>query len=93
VEVDTACEDVGAGEASEGELGSVGAAADGFDLRGNAAFLHGVEHEVDDVHLWVDLLLHVIVLVLELDGDGIVAVLSVHLVGTTADETLAVFEL
>ena len=92
MEVDAACEDVGAGETSEGELGTVGAATDGLDLGGNTTLLHGMEHKVDDVHLGVDLLLHVIILVLQLDGDGAFAVLCVHLVGTAADEALAVFE-
>ena len=92
VEIDSACEDVGAGEATEGELGTISAATDGLDLGGYAALLHGMHHDVDDVHLGVDLLLHVIVLILQLDGDCAFAVLRIHGVGTAADEALAGFE-
>ena len=42
VEVEAAGEDVGAGESAEGELGAVGAAADGADSGGRAGLGDGL---------------------------------------------------
>ena len=51
-----------------------------------------MEHEVDDVHLWVDLLFHVVILVLHLADDRPLAVLLIHQFCTLLDKALAVFK-
>ena len=65
VEVDTAGEDVRTRQTLEAQLGSVDTAADRFYAGWNAALLHRSEHDVDDVHVRINLLLHVIVLVVD----------------------------
>ena len=93
MEIDATGKDVRAGETLERQLRSVGTATDGFYLGGNAALLHGFQDEVDDVHLWIDLLLHIIVLVADHTLHSTLAVAFVHLFGTTLDEAFAVFKL
>ena len=51
-----------------------------------------MQHHVDYVHLWVNLLLHVIILVLDLRCDGSLAILRVHGLYHALDGALAVFE-
>ena len=93
MEIHAACEDVGAGEASEGELGTIGATTDGLYPRSNATCLHGVEHNVDDVHrVGLNFLLHVVILIFQFQGEGALAVLLVHLPDTRCNEVLAVFK-
>ena len=55
--------------------------------------LHGLEHEVDDVHIGLDLLLHVVVLVGEGDLEDALAVLLVHLGHAVGEELLALLKL
>ena len=93
VEVDTAGEDVRTRQTLEAQLGSVGTAADRFYARWNAALLHRSEHDVDDVHVRINLLLHVIVLVVDNRLYGSVAIFLVHLVHAVLDEILAAFKL
>ena len=92
MEVDATSEDVGAGQTTEGELGTVGAATDGFHLGSHAHCLHGVQHEVDDVHLGVNLLLHVVVLVAQLAADRSLAVALIHLHDGVLYQALALLE-
>ena len=92
MEVDTAGEDVRTRQTLEAQLGSVGTAADRFYARWNSALLHRSEHDVDDVHVRINLLLHVIVLVVDNRLYGSVAILLVHLVHAVLDEILAVFK-
>ena len=93
VEVDAASEDVGAGKAAVAELGAVRAATDRLYLRLHTRLLHGLEHEVDDVHIGLDLLLHVVVLVGEGDLEDALAVLLVHLGHAVGEELLALLKL
>ena len=51
-----------------------------------------MQHEVDDVHLGVNLLLHVVVLVGDFTADRSFTVFLVHLLGTLLNRALAVFE-
>ena len=93
VEVDTAGEDVRTRQTLEAQLGSVGTAADRFYAWWNAALLHRSEHDINDVHVRINLLLHIIVLVVDNRLYGSVAILLVHLVHAVLDEILAVFKL
>jgi len=92
VEVDATGKDVGAGETLERQLRTVGTATDGLHLGGDAALLHGLQHEVDDMHLWVDLLLHGLVLVTDHTFHSAFAIAFVQLLGTALDEALAVLK-
>ena len=51
-----------------------------------------MQHDIDDVHVGIDFLLHVIILVLHLSHNGIFAILLLHLSHALLDERLAVFE-
>ena len=93
VEVDSAGEDVRTRQTLEAQLGSVGTAADRLYTRWNAALLHRSEHDINDVHVRINLLLHIIVLVVDNRLDGSVAILLVHLVHAVLDEVLAAFKL
>ena len=93
MEVDTAGEDVRARQSLETELRSIGAATDRLYTRWNTALLHRSQHNVDDVHVRVNLLLHVIVLVVDLGCNRTLAILLVHLLHAVLDEVLAVLEL
>ena len=92
MEVYATSEDVGAGETLERQLGTVCATTYGLHLRSHTTFLHGTKHQVNDVHLWVDLLFHVIVLILHLTGDRPFTVFLVHLLGALLNDTLAVLK-
>ncbi len=93
MEVHSACKDIGARQSLERQLRAVRAAAYGLYLWSHAAHLHGMEHHVDDVHLRVNLLLHVVVLVLYLCHHGALAVLLTHPGSTLLHEVLAVLKL
>ena len=92
MEVDTASEDIRARQSAEGELCTVSTTTDGFYTRGHTAILHGTQHDIDDVHVGIDFLLHVIILVLHLSHNGIFAILLLHLSHTFLNKRLAVFE-
>ncbi len=92
VEVEAAGEDVGAGESAEGELGAVGAAADGADSGGRAGLGDGLAGDVDDVHLGLDHLAHVVVLVFEGEGGGAWAVVLVDGIDDVGDLGFATLE-
>ena len=77
VEIESASEDVGAGESAEGELGAVGAAADGADGGGHAGLGDGLAGDVDDVHLGLNHLTHVVVLIFQFECSGTLSVLLV----------------
>ena len=59
----------------------------------NATLLHGTEHDVDDMHVWIYLLLHVVVLVVDFCRNSSLAILLVHLLDAVFDEILASFKL
>ena len=92
MEVDASCKDVGAGQTLERQLCTVRTTTDGLHLGSYAALLHGFQHEVDDVHLRVYLLLHVVVLVADNTCYGALSVTFVHLLGTVQNKALAVFK-
>ena len=92
MEIDTSGEDVGARQAAEGELRAVGSATDGLHLRCDTTFLHSLEHDIDDIHVGVDLLLHVVILVFHLDGHSAFAILLVHLLRNALQEVLALLK-
>ena len=92
VEVEPTGEDIGAGESHEGELRPVGAAANGFDLRFHAGSFHGLAGDVDDVHDGFHLFAHIIIGVVELKGDGFVAIFEIHALYQSAEHGFARFE-
>ena len=51
-----------------------------------------MQHQVDDVHLGINFLLHIIILILHLSDDGTFAVSLVHLFCTSQDEALTIFK-
>ena len=51
-----------------------------------------MQHQVDHVHLWVDLLLHVVVLILHLQGHGALAIALVQLVGSSLQLALTLLK-
>ena len=51
-----------------------------------------MQHQVDDVHLGINLLLHIVILILHLSDDGTFTVSLIHLFCTSLDETFAVFK-
>ena len=89
MEVDTSGEDVGAGETLEAQLRSVGTATYGLHLRTYTTFLHSLQHDVDDVHVRLNHLLHVVVLVLDLAIHSTLTVFLVHLPCTFRHQSLA----
>lgn len=92
MEVHATCEYVRAWQSFERQLCTVSAAADRFHAWRNVTFLHGVEHNVDDMHLRVNLLLHVVVLVVDIDSDSPFAIFLVQLISNFLDENLAVLK-
>ena len=83
---------VRAGQAHEGEPRAVGAAADRDDVRLHAVFKHRGLGGLDDLHVRQDLFLHVVVGVLQLDGDELSSVLAVQEIRGKAEFLLAVFK-
>ena len=81
MEVDTTGEDVGAWQTLEAQLGSVGATTYWLYLRAYTTFLHSLENDVDDVHVRLYHLLHVVVLVLDFAIHSALAIFLVHLLG------------
>ena len=51
-----------------------------------------MQHQVDDVHLRINLLLHVIVLILQLSNDSTFTIGLVHLFCTFQNEALTIFK-
>ena len=93
MEVEAAGEDVGAREAHEGQAGAVGAAADGLDSGLDPGHLHGLDGRVDDVHVRLHHLAHIIILVFHLEPDRARAVLGVDEFGGLGHHLLAGLEL
>ena len=92
VEVEPTSEDVRTGQSAEGELRTICSASDGLDARTDARFLHGLD---GDVHYVVDgiyHLLHVLVLVVDVDTDSAFAILLVELRCHFLDSAFAGFE-
>ena len=75
VEVVAAGKNVGAGQAFEREIGSVGAAADGHHLGFYAGFLDGLFGNLHHVEYGLNLFAHVVVLVLDVAGDTLTVLL------------------
>ena len=92
VEVESAGEDVGAGQSHERQLGTVCAAADGADLRLYAGLHHSLLDDVDDVHHGLYLLAHVVVLVFEVQNERALSILAVHALHEAFHHLLACFE-
>ena len=92
VEVAATSEDIWTWQTLERKLCTVCAATDGLHLRSDTTLLHRLEHDVDDVHVGVNLLLHVVVLVLKLNGDSTLTPLLVHLLDAILDEVLAILK-
>ena len=93
MEVEAAGEDVGTGEAAEGEVGTVGAAADGLDLGFDAGHLHCLHGLLDNMVVRFYLFAHVIILVLDDGGGGAIAVLGIDGIGRGGHLLLALLEL
>ena len=70
-----------------------GRPADGDDLRGDAGLLHGGFGIADEVHMAGELFLHIIVAVGHLQGEGVGAVLAVHVFGGLRHQRFACLEL
>ena len=92
MEVDAAGEDIRTRKSTEAELGAISAATNRLHLWSDTTFLHGPEHYVDDVHLWLNLLLHIIVLVFDLYRRCAVAIFLVDLVNTFGYKTFTCLE-
>ena len=92
MKVATTGEDIWTRQSLERKLCTVCAATDGLHLRSDTTLLHCLEHNVDDVHVGVDLLLHVVVLVLELYRNSTLTPLLVHLLDAVLDEVLAILK-
>ena len=92
MEIDSPCEDIRTGKPLKRQLCPISTSTNGFHFGSHPTVLHGVQHDVDDMHIRVYLLLHVIILILHLSRDSILTVLLLHLVHTLLDERLAVFE-
>ena len=92
MEVAATSEDIWTWQTLERKLCTVSTATDRLHLRSYTALLHRLEHDVDDVHVGVNLLLHVVVLVLEFYGDSTLTPLLVHLLDAVLDEVLAIFK-
>ena len=82
---------LGQGKSHEGELRPVGAAANGLDLRFHAGSFHGLAGNVDDVHDGFHLFAHIIIGVVELKGDGFVAIFEIHALYQSAEHGFARF--
>lgn len=92
VEVQPAGEDVGAGQSFEGELRTVGTAADGLHVGFHAYGFHSGESHVDDVHHRFYLLAHVVVLVAEFERCRTFTVFGVDFTDVAFYLFLALFE-
>ena len=92
VEVAATSEDIWTWQTLKRKLCTVSTATDRLHLRSYTALLHRLEHDVDDVHVGVYLLLHVVVLVLKLNGDSTLTPLLVHLLDAILDEVLAILK-
>ena len=92
VEIHSSGKDVGAGQTFETLLWAVGAASDWLHLWGHSSFLHGSQHEIYNMHVGINFLLHVIILVIDISGHGALAVFLVHLLGACHDKRFAVFK-
>ena len=80
MEILAASEKIRRREPHEREPAAISSATDRDYLAFDAAVLHGLTSEVDDMDDRFDLLAHIIVLVVHVDGDCSVAVLGIELV-------------
>ena len=92
MEVNASGEDVRTRKTLERELCSVGTTANRSHLWWHTTLFHRLQHDVDDMHVRINLLLHVIVLVVDSYVNSTLAVFLVHLLCYGSDEALAVFE-
>ena len=92
MEIQSACKDVGAGEAFERELCSVCATTDGYHLGKAACLFDGALGYVDDVRLVHQLGVHIVVSVLHLGEEGASTIFLIHPLAHVQDETLAHLE-
>ena len=93
MEIHATGKDIRARKPLEAELCTVGSATNRFHLGRHPILLHGTKHNIYDMHVGVDFLLHVVILVVNSDGNGAFAIFLVHLFDATLHEILAVFEL
>ena len=93
MEVYAAGKDIRTRQTLERQLSSVGSAADRLYLRRHTAVLHGLEHDVDNVHLRIYHLLHIVILVFHVSRNSAFAILLVHLYNAFLDEGLALLKL
>ena len=93
MEVQAAGEDVRAGEAFEGEVGAVGAAADGLDLRLDTRHLHSLNGLLDHKIVRFHLLAHVVVLILKHQGRSTLTILRIDEIDHLAHQDLLGLEL
>ena len=92
MEVHATGKDVRTGKTLERELCTVGTASDRLHPWRNVTFLHGFQHDINHVHVRINLLFHVIILVLDLCRHRSLSVFLVHLIGTDLHESFAVLE-
>ena len=93
MEVQASGEDVRAWEAFEGKVRSVSAAADRLNLRFDACHLHGLDSLFDNEIVWLHLLTHVVVLVLDLQRGSAFTVFDIDEIHTFTYKLLLFLEL
>ena len=93
VEVAAAGAQIGAGQTHKGQAGAVGAAADGHGDRLNAGAAHGLHGVVHQMPVGADLVSHVLIGILDGQGDGTFAVLAVQEGGCRLSVGLLLFQL
>ena len=93
VEVDAAGTQIGAGETHIAEPGAVGTAPDGYLQGRNPHRFHGGPGPMDQVHMGLDLLPHIVIGILQLQLHRAGAVFGVEVVGNAGQAGLAVLKL
>ena len=93
MEVDASGEDVGAGKPLETQLRTVSTSTYRLHLRTNATFLHSLQYDVDNVHVGLNHLFHVVVLILDIAINSTLTIFLVHLLCTFNHQSLACLKL
>jgi len=93
VEIHAAGEDVRAWEAFEGKVCAICTATDRLDLRFDACHFHGFDRLFHDEIVWLHLLTHVVVLVLDLQSGSAFTVFDIDEIDTLSYKLLLLLEL
>ena len=93
MEIQTTCKDVGTWQSFKAQLCSISTTSNRLHLWCYTAFLHCLQHNINNMHIWIDFFFHVIVLIANGTFNGSFSIFLVHCLYTRLYKALSCFEL